>query len=99
MKRTIFVQRAKKALAKGQSPPQELKRRPRSGPYLQVCLMYQHHYYRMQTPISQFLILNYSQMFSQTITRPNGGLGLEDPHVQRPITQRTQGNGQEINIS
>ena len=32
----FFAGRAKKALAKGQSPPQELEVGPRSGPYLLV---------------------------------------------------------------
>ena len=34
--RSFFAQRAKKALAKGQSPPQELEVGPRSGSYLLV---------------------------------------------------------------
>ena len=33
---SFFAQRAKKAWAKGRSPPQELEVGPRSGPYLLV---------------------------------------------------------------
>ena len=36
IKSSFFARRAKKASAKGRSPPQELKVGPRSGPYLLV---------------------------------------------------------------
>ena len=35
---SFFAQRAKKALAEGRSPPQELEVGPRSGPYLLVYI-------------------------------------------------------------
>ena len=59
----FFASRAKKSLAEGRSPPQELEVGPRSGPYLLVNLKIHDlfkSYVSVQWEIYKFLIFQWS---------------------------------------